>query len=559
MTTPRHLSVTLFAAALLLGGCATPEMKGTPFYSGEYEVNVPDADERRVNLWPLAYYRAPALSVAWPLFEHTEEHVAVRPFFSAYGSTNAYWEYNLLWPLCQADTQERDYRVFPCFWGQDRWGSADQHTQDYLVLFPFLWHNERETYSLFPLWLYHRNPGEEPATDRDLWLLWPLLRYHVTPDATEWHATLFGDYRYSKSSSRYSGYPWPLLFSWRDKKTHGLFTPLYAYESSDKPEVRDGWDALPLLLSWRRRQGDTQDLTAALGLYHRSRSGDDRSGWLLPLCAYDTRDQLLLTPLVGWDKPDRQDPDGYWYPFTPLAGIRTGAHRGGWLFPFFSHRADATNGTYRTRFLALGSAEHTIGAWKDHASESTQLGFFPLFSRSVYSSTRREPKAKTTTESVSYIARHLLVHWSEERRTTSRSPSPNADTPGDYHMTATDSGLFPLWGSETRAKTRLDGSTLSAADESSLLLALYDTKRNSVAANGSTPALDYERRRILWRVWHYERRNGDVSVDLFPFITHDTHADGFRKTSLLWRLYRHETASDGKTSLDILFVPVRRD
>jgi hypothetical protein len=479
----KQRTVWLFAAALLLGGCSTPEMKGTPFYTGEYEINVPGADERRVNLWPLAYYRAPALSVLWPVFEHTEEHVAVRPLFSAYGDTTNYSEYNLLWPL---------------------------------------------------------------------------LRYHTAPDKTEWHATLVGDYRYSESDTRYTGYPWPLLFSWRDKQTHGLFTPLYAYEASDNPEVRDGWDALPLLLSWRRRQGESRDLTAALGVYHQRRAGDDRSGWLLPLYLYDARDRLLLTPLCGWDQPDVRDPDGYWYPFTPLAGVNTGARRGGWLFPFFSHTATPSNDTFRTQFLLLGHAEHTVRAWANRTTEDRQLALFPVFSHAVYASASQDPKSKIMTESVSRIDRQLLLRWSEETRTTRRSLSALAKPGDDYLMTSTDSGLFPLWDTETRAKTRLNGSPLSATRASSFLFPLYDAKRNTVEADGKTPALDYTRRRVLWRVWHYEKRNGDVSVDLFPFITHDAHADGFRKTSFFWRLYRYERASDGKVSRDLLYLPLVR-
>lgn len=553
MPTLPQTCLLLAVSALLLSGCSSPEMKGTPFYTGEYELNVPGADERRVNIWPLAYYRAPALSVCWPIYEHTEEHVAVRPLFSAYGSTNAYWEYNLLWPLCQADTQDNDYRVFPYCWGK-----TGQDQQGYHVLFPFVWHYEDDAHALFPLYLYDHERKGQPA-DRDRWLLWPLLRHHRFPKGTEWHATLFGDYRYPEAGERYSGYPWPLLFSWRDRTAHGLFTPFYAYEDSDKKEVRDGWDAIPLLLSWRRWRSGSRDLTAALGLYHQTRSGDERSGWALPLCAYDTQDRLLLTPLVGWDRPDDRDPDGYWYPFTPLAGVRTGSRRGGWLFPLFNRTADTTNDTFHTRFLLLGYDEHTHNAWRDGSSDYRCFGLFPLFSHSVYASATENPKAHTTVEGVNRSDRQLLLRWSEKTVTTSRSSSDPVRPENDFHMTSTDSGLFPLWSAESRIKTRLNGSPLSRTDASAILLALYDTKRNTVEAADTTPALDYTRRRVLWRVWHYERRNGDVSVDLFPFITHDTHADGFRKTSFLWRVYRYERAPDGKTALDLLFVPLIRD
>jgi hypothetical protein len=554
MTHPR-LAVLCLLAAALLSGCSSPEMKGTPFYSGEYELSVPDAEERRVNLWPLAYYRDPALSVLWPVYERTEEHVALRPFFSAYGSTNGYWEYNVLWPLCQADTRGDDYRIFPLFWGR----SGEDSRPSYHIAFPFLWHFENDAHALFPLYVDDLENTDGAPSGRDLWLLWPLLRHHRFPNGTEWHAGPVGDYRYPQAGKRYSGYPWPLFFSWTTPDAHGLFTPFYAFEASGGPEVRDGWDALPLLLSWRSRQGAVRSRTAGLGLFHQKRTGNDRSGWLLPLCAYDTRDRLLLTPLFGWDRPDAQDPDGYEYPFTPLAGIRTGAHTGGWLFPLFSHRADVTNDTYGTRVLALGYAGHKRTAWSRGSSDYRSAGFFPLFGHSDYTSVTRDPKRQVTVESANRSDRLLLLGWSSESETVNRSSSDPVQPGNDFHMTTLDRGLFPLWRSETRVKTRLNGSPLSRTDESAFLLALYDTKRNTVEAGGATPSLDYTRRRILWRVWHCERRNGDTRVDLFPFITLDSRADGFRKTSFLWRFYRYERAPDGKVALDLCFLPLVRD
>jgi hypothetical protein len=107
--------------------------------------------------------------------------------------------------------------------------------------------------------------------------------------------------------------------------------------------------------------------------------------------------------------------------------------------------------------------------------------------------------------------------------------------------------------------TRLDGTRLREQEDSSLLLALYDTKREVESGAGTTAKpLDYTRRRILWRVWHYEKRNGDVSVDIFPAITYDTHTDGFSKTSFLWRLFRYEKRPDGGVDFDLLFLPLKR-
>jgi hypothetical protein len=529
------MTIFFLSIALLLAGCASPEMKGTPFYSGEYHINVPGADARRVNLWPLAYYRDPALSVAWPVFEHTEEHLALRPIFSAYGDTNAYSQYNVLWPLCQADASSHDYRIFPAFWG--RTGE-----QDYQVLFPLFWRYAGEKQALFPLWFYNR----DTATDRDLWLLWPLLRYHTSPDGTEWHALLFGDYRYPRSNESYSGYPWPLFFSWHTRNHDGLFTPIYAHQTSTRNDVTNDWEAIPPLLSWHYREGAREGVTAGLGLYHRTVAGANRRGWLFPLFAYDTQDQLFLTPLFGWDKPREKEPDdGYWYPLTPLAGFRTGRYRGGWLFPLWDHRRNESGTFSETHFLLFGKATYSSRDTDAvHAQDST-LSFFPLFSHTDRILSRRLEDGTDLTTYLVRKDRQLLIRWSDY----------------DFHgagqdqkssVTSRSDGLFPLWDFETKILTGPDGLPFDDTRDNAILLFLYDFKRKHTAAT------DYVRRRILWRVWHYEKRNDDSSMDLFPFITHDVHADGFRKTTFLWRLFRHETSPLGETALDILFLPIVR-
>lgn len=564
MNTRTLVSLSLLGLGLLLGGCSAPEMKGTPFYTGEYQLNVPDADVRRVNLWPLAYYREPALSVLWPVFEHTEEHLAVRPFYSAYGDAKAYWEYNLLWPLIQADTKGRDYRVFPYYWGEC--SGRDGKPQAYHVLFPFAWHFRDQSFVLFPLGASAKDDWSGGAfTGHDYWLGWPLFHLHTGEAEQAWRAGPVGHYRYAKPASSYAGYPWPLCFSWSGPTSYGAVTPVYAHGWNERNGVRDGWDAIPLLLSWHQWRDGQSDVHALLSLYGRHTEAGNSSWHLVPLCAYDRRDRLLLTPLVGWNKPDDADGKGYWYPFTPLAGVKTGDATGGWVFPLYDRTANPTNGTYQTHFALLGYAEHTRGRWSTSSSENRECSFFPLFSHSAYASTTLDAKSRVERESLVQSDRQLLFHASTSR-TTSRAvtngapahASSSTPPPTDSVMTTTTGGLWPVWSTDSWTKTRLDGTPLSASREFALLGFLYDTKHDTAAADATHSALDYARHRVLWRVWHRERRNGDVSLDVFPFITRDAHADGFRKTSFLWRFYRYERSRDGQVAVDLLFLPIVR-
>ena len=91
-------------------------------------------------------------------------------------------------------------------------------------------------------------------------------------------------------------------------------------------------------------------------------------------------------------------------------------------------------------------------------------------------------------------------------------------------------------------------------EEFSALLFLYDYKRESVPQEYH----EYARRRVLWRLYHYERLNGDESTDVFPAITYDRRKDGYRKFSFLWRFFRWERDPEKGTKLDVLFIPLRR-
>ena len=137
--------ITAVLGLMLLGGCKMKEFSSSPFYEGN-EVKFTGAVEDRVNLWPVAYYREPVGSLAWPLISWGDDHLALRPFYSQYKQSGSgdYDEFNFFWPISQFDTKHRDYRVFPLFWGES------YSDKPYFCLFPALWWN-REFAGVFPI------------------------------------------------------------------------------------------------------------------------------------------------------------------------------------------------------------------------------------------------------------------------------------------------------------------------------------------------------------------------------------------------------------------------
>jgi hypothetical protein len=288
----------------MLAGCASTEFKGTPFYTGEYAKRVGEASDR-VNLWPILYYRKPALSVLWPLIEVTDEHVAIRPVFSVYGTDSDKPVYNVIWPLAQFDTRHGDSRVFPVFWGSN-----------YAVVFPLYWHRVRAASGevldgFFPLWWYRR---DRDGFDLDAAL--PVFHVRKRLDSSGWRVwPLAGSY--SGRDGGYSFYAWPLGHAWRRRDAKGsALAPVYWYQKAGEEKTfyslpysfhrgrasagNPDWDFVPPLLYRASGGGSTGWGTPLFG---RGGSADGTERWSYAVPLYFRRssplERLLVTPLGG--------------------------------------------------------------------------------------------------------------------------------------------------------------------------------------------------------------------------------------------------------------------
>lgn len=568
------------ALGLFASGCSTASMKGTPFYTGEYAKRRGPA-EQRVNGWPLLYYRDPALSVLWPLFEFTDDHTAVRPFFSVYGLNESNREYNVFWPLAQFDRKSGDNRVFPLFWGRE-----------HFVAFPAYWHLQQPwgtnggTDALFPLWVVNR----EHTNELTAWALWPLLRYAYDRKAGEHSSMIFPLYWQGRDrdGALFVSLPWmsghdthgswrvmpPLFYQSSNDTRSTLITPLWAAGRSQDDEWQAiipfaYWDRNTLLsplwahwqrsgsntylapwaASWGRQQPERTDLWLAGGLAHASFGQKAGAHHVLPMYYRDAPQGTLLTPLFGWN--ERRD---YFYPLTPLAGVRTDQHSGSWLFPLYSHDRNKQSGALNQHFLLLGGYAET----KQHK----HAYYYPLFSYRDRGPVNSQPEVSQRYGRYGTDFWCLPYCWAKNESTVRlqnrpaakpRAAAPEADQPAWIRTDTRTHGVFPLW-SYTAAATPAEGK---ASVDGSTFGWLYDYK-HEIERAPAAKARDYTRARVLWRLWHYERLNGDVSVDVFPGFTHDRKTDGYQKTSWLWRLFRYEGDAEGARKLDVLFVPLKR-
>ena len=311
--------MTLGLAALaLLGGCATSQMKSTPFYSGSERVYT-GKPEDRVNLWPIGYYREPALSVLWPIFSLTDDHLAVRPIYSQYrqGEKSAgYDEFNFIWPLCQFDTKHDEHRIFPLFWG-------DRHVDFFplvwwrygksFTLFPLAWWKKDRYCNVFPLWWSDNNHKLFlPFYYQDENSLAILPFYGKTShldNFTEWYGP-YGRHRDEKSPEK--NYDWCLAFYYRDATS--FETPLFGWDRND----RSSW-AFPLYY---------KDHESFFSLPWVSGQDKDSSWWIAP-------------PLLSGGSGDKMGSFNAY--LLGLAGQKTTADgdSGQWVFPLFYHDRDS--------------------------------------------------------------------------------------------------------------------------------------------------------------------------------------------------------------------------
>ena len=386
----------------LLSGCSMKEFSSTPFYEGN-TVKYTGAVEDRVNLWPVAYWREPVGSVAWPLVSFGNDHFALRPLYSQYKKRGMgeYDEYNVLWPIAQFDTDDKDYRIFPFFWG------SDYYKDPYFCLFPVVWYND-EFAGVFPFfWSTDKSNGgfcvfpffwAETLSYRDgLWhTLFPLYHYKSyeaegdsLSESRFW--TLCGLAGYNRRGGEFKDHRfWPfyhwergnfyslpyaryqrgdmiknrilLGFAGRDSNTNGEYMaswvfPLYYY-NKNKEEFLS-----PLY-------GSAKDSSWLLPLYYRDSKKfitpiygkTQNANWTIPL--YYKDDEKLITALGGWNK------DMYWIIplyykdkdsfITPLYG-RDGDNE--WLLPLYTRD--------KTKFSTA-----LFSKWDDE--KKGEKGFFSL-------------------------------------------------------------------------------------------------------------------------------------------------------------------------------------
>ncbi len=574
-----------------LTGCMNKEMKSTPFYEGTQVVYKGDAKDR-VNLWPVAYWRNPVGSVAWPLLSFSDDLFAVRPLYSQYkqdGADGDYDEFNFLWPLCQADTKHEDYRIFPFFWGKTWSYRTPDDKKNYQAVFPIYWNGPHYN-ALYPLWIYRNRDdrwsfytigglaGATKAKDgyRSSWCF-PL--WYENNEATP--RTPAGSSRFGTTTRTASS-----RSSMRaDAATMIRTTPGGLRRGSSRGEIVMS-ASVPMRTVWKRRVstrragsssawvvGSTtttaREITAPkTGSFHSifGTNVTTKTSFLFSLIGWKhtTKDgeglyESHVYPLYDWERYDEKDSHFYsilggWSNdeafVTPFVGFKRAKSKesGGWVFPIWSHTKDRD---YDEMYAKLFNASVLPEEVKISSTERTnKVGAVESVTWSAHGPYRSND---TTWFLLADNNRSISVGgWNYLNKDSKEVPEARIT-----YRHKLGNILFLNYESEREAnydmRTREKVSDEESAEGSFLVwLYQYDYERNRMKDE------TYRRHRVLWKLWDREELNGDVSLDVFPGFTYDRKKDGSTKTSLLWRLFRYESDPKAGTSIDLLFIPVWR-
>ncbi|MCC5850786.1 MAG: hypothetical protein JJU29_22075 [Verrucomicrobia bacterium] len=468
--------------------------------------------------WPLGRFssgEAPQASYLFPLFYRDPE-----------GGT-------FLSPLYQQGAREEDEMrwrsVFPLVY----YRTSPESTMWVTPLAGVTRHEDGRGRTVTPL--YAR---VEDKPGHILHVVPPLLSWRIQEPTFTENWLLMGLARWSRGEEARPSHIFP--FYYQNPNSEAVLSPFYArWTRNDGGQIR----AVPPLLSWRVEQpeGERQDFLLG-GLYGQQFDAESvrQRSHLFPLYSWQ-RDDHLFTPLYGRDHPE----DGrYRYWLTPLVGSYRNQRSGFWLFPFLNWNQDAESGHHRSSFLL----------WGQHRTRENyrMTSWFPVFNREVFDQPRPGFRSAYTREADRFS---LLLLYRRSREVVNFMETRPKRIGGEEYPEVTRSlnRLFPLWRFE-REQFGEEGQGPELA-EGNILWRLYDHRTE---AGTEEKPHDYVRRRILWRLWHYERLDGDVSVDSFPFITYDRKTDGFKRVSFMWRVFRYENSPEEGTKLDLLFLPLRR-
>ena len=355
------------------------------------------------------------------------------------------------------------------------------------------------------------------------------------------------------------------------------FFPLYArdkdsfvsiaYAHNRNPQTGEESVIIPPLLAgcaWNtNNQESAWAALAGLVGSTTARDGSHSKDWFFPLWHHE-EDRSFTSLLFGWNGGGTSQTNNWW--LTPLVGTESGRNEGFWLFPFMSQthygdfsRIESLAGVkelppeiqfeeyaYTNYEKKVSMRLREKNAVPSAGSKTKAMLFFTPRKRYAYASLSWDGKTYRVHEEFDN-GNELLLN-SESSRTVTFDPKTRKKTGEDVREEHTV-GLGAIYNSSRNENKN------TIEEKSNTLLGILYNRRKDVDKKKNT---SFEESAVLLKVWQRAEKNGDVSVDAFPGFTYDAKKNGYRKVSLLWRLFRHVNDPEKGTTLDLFFIPLSR-
>jgi len=404
---------------------------------------------------------------------------------------------------------------------------------------------ERGWHTVLPLYYYDHRP--------DGAALFTLLGGYRQGDTTGWWALPILSGMYRRGNSGEFWYLAPLgRVSWSPGGNSHFFLPLYWHDQRQQLTASLLWTAwgpperrraiAPPLLSWYTRDAEERRFYALLGMYgHGWDNQRHQRDWLFPLW-YWQAGGTFYSPLVGWNV-DKGRATRYF--LTPLIGTKQGQTEGSWFVPLYAYgRQRGKESSWWLWYSLLGYHQRNPGG--------TTSWFLPLYWYERWGHPEGRHGRWWWCPPITWY-RHVSTPAPSRQELLTSKQSTSRVGKQDARDEVSQ-GCFPLW--YYKRETRPEQSWRQR--DFSLLFLLYDYHALTAdQPQGPAKARDYVRHRVLWRLYHYERGDETISVDIVPGITYDKRPDGFRQFAFLWRFFRHANGPEGR-QVDFLFIPVWR-
>jgi hypothetical protein len=514
----------------LLTGCSDVQMKSTPIWDGEYTKAIGPAQDR-VNLWPLLYWRAPALSVFWPLVTMTDEANSFTPI---YEYRKAGKDLAIINPIPAAPP------ILAHFVGKDKyWRVLDVD-----------WDGNKKTLFAFPVYYQHFNSKGSGETD-----IWTPLYMDWTDVCQSRTVGVFGPLflrSWDKDSSTW-GMPWPFVDFWTSKAENGscifpayfwnsdgkddktLITPFGGYSTSDSERSIDVGG--PLYYS--STSTDERYCTVLWPLSHRWKNSHSRGSLVFPIYYWKDKgenDKRLVSLLGAY----RQSSDGRKIVAGPL---------------YYENKSKDGDVYHRSALWPI------LNWWK--GAQSSGNSIVPLY--------YWNDKGQSGHTFISPLGVH---QWSPDRKKVIAGPIYYGNTSTDgksaYHSVlwpivhwwkesdSHGSAILPFYSLWRDGKDKLTFASLLGGCVRSTDTTLTDIL-GPVYYESYSAKDDRMRRAALWPLWNQGRRHDSTWSTLFPLYYSNTDGDDFSFMSIPYSRSQDGRSSETAILLNVIGWSAERD